>query len=289
MQNKIIVTGSSGFIGSSLLQSLRYDHGLKCIGVSRRKASKLLEDVSLDLCNLLVDDKICADVSAIIHAAGSAHRKLRKKDLRSVYSNNVRATVSLAKCAKKAGVKKFIFLSSVAVYGKSSHDEIITVDEVDPRDIYGRSKYFAETLLRKIFIHSNTELVIIRLPIVIGENPPGNLGMICKMAKRNIPIPLSLATSNKRTYIDCSDLNKVIYKYLTNEIELPSTCIIGARLPISTYEMVSLVLSKSDLKTKFLPLNTRLIVFILRLIGRRKMAAQLFGNLEFQCFNTDIK
>ena len=140
--SKVLITGSSGYLGKSILKS-KYFRNIIVRETSRRTQSST-NVVHLDLDNLKKFK--CPTVETIIHCAGIAH-KIKHKNLKRL---NYEATIELATIASKHNVKNFIFISSIGVCGKSSKSIINESSEVSPEDYYSESKYLAEKALLEL-------------------------------------------------------------------------------------------------------------------------------------------
>src|SRR3546814_8132215 len=123
------------------------------------------------------------DCSVFIHCAGRAHitKTARRNDLREFRKANVDLTLDLAHQAALAGVRKFIFISSIAVNGGASHDRPYTSsDIVHPHTSYALSKFEAEQGLRVIARETGLNAIIVRPPLVYGRDAPGNFGSLVR-------------------------------------------------------------------------------------------------------------
>ena len=133
----------------------------------------------------------CIDV--VIHMAAKVHHMKNKDNEKDDYLEiNHKATINLALQAAKAGVKRFIFLSTIKVNGeKTEHNKIYThLDKPNPKDSYAISKAKAEEDLLELSKNTNLEVVIIRPPLIYGPAAKGNFLSLMNISKRNIPLPL---------------------------------------------------------------------------------------------------
>ena len=162
VDKKVLVTGSSGFIGSHVVREF-IDLGYEVVGVSRSEqaSSHVIRDISGD-----TDwSDVLEDIDIVIHCAAAVHQmELSESALISYQRLNVDGTLNLAEQAK-ASVKRFIFLSTVKVNGEEAFSDKFFADDIpNPIDPYGISKERAETGLREIAQSSKMEVVIIRPP-----------------------------------------------------------------------------------------------------------------------------
>jgi nucleoside-diphosphate-sugar epimerase len=170
---KILVTGANGFLGKSIVKELSKDNTLYSLSRSSENY-KVSLDNEIPVFNQKFD--------LVIHAAGKAHAVPRtvieKKQFHDV---NVLGTLNLLKGLEKSGVpEQFVFISSVSVYGQESGIHINEEHPLEAKDSYGLSKIEAEELVEKWCKQNNVVCTILRLPLLVGKNPPGNLGAMVK-------------------------------------------------------------------------------------------------------------
>lgn len=166
----ILVTGVSGFLGKVISRQLP-----KVIGLGRSKASDIIVDLSTTIPKLPL-------VDLVIHAAGKAHMVPRTEaEKKTFYNVNVLGTQNLLKGLSIGGVpKQFVFISSVSVYGQEYGKLIAETHPLLAQDSYGLSKIAAEQLVENWCAQYGVVCTILRLPLLVGENPPGNLGLMIK-------------------------------------------------------------------------------------------------------------
>ena len=170
---KVLLTGASGFLGKCILQSLSINQNVHTLGRSECDYST---DLSKDI------PKFESSFDLVIHAAGKAHLTPKTKDERdSFFLTNLKGTQFLLKGLERVGLpKQFVFISSVSVYGIS---EGILINEDSPliaSDPYGKSKIQAEMLVIDWCLKNCVICTILRLPLIVGDNPPGNLSAMIK-------------------------------------------------------------------------------------------------------------
>lgn len=170
---RILLTGSNGFFGKCIHRKLSLLYSVTTLS---RNNSDLLCDLVNNIPNL-------SNFDIVIHAAGKAH-SVPKNDLEydAFFDVNDKGTQNLLYGIELSGAlpKSFIFISSIAVYGV---DQGINIDEKAPllaKDPYGMSKIQAEQIVLDWCQKNNVICTILRLPLIVGENPPGNLGAMIK-------------------------------------------------------------------------------------------------------------
>jgi len=166
---KILLTGATGFLGRFIVNELHTDHIVSSLSRSSGNYKVSLEN-EIPYFNKKFD--------LVIHAAGKAHSVPKTAfEKQQFYDINVLGTRNLLKGIEKIGVpKQFVFISSVAVYGKESGENINEEFPLLAKDVYGLSKIEAEKIVIEWCFKHNVDCTILRLPLLVGKNPPGNLG-----------------------------------------------------------------------------------------------------------------
>ena len=196
---KILITGAGSYIGMQFEQYMQ----------------PFSEAYAVDTLDMLNENWIEFDLSGydiVYHVAGIAHQKETAKNAARYYQVNRDLAVAVAKRAKEAGVRQFVFLSSMSVYGMRTG--VITPDTVpSPISHYGRSKLEAEELLKKM--ETETFLVsIVRPPMVYGEGCKGNYQLLKKFALKS---PIFPNIRNRRSMIRIDRLCAYIKKLMDHE------------------------------------------------------------------------
>ncbi len=172
----ILITGSNGFLASVLKTSLLGKYKIETLS---RKTSDYNIDLSLEI------PFFSNNFELVIHAAGKAH-SIPSGDFEKnqFYKINVIGVQNLLKGLENNKPQKFIFISSVSVYGLFQGNHIDESTPLLAKDPYGNSKIEAETIVNEWCEKHNVICTILRLPLVVGENPPGNLGAMIRGIKR---------------------------------------------------------------------------------------------------------
>ncbi len=206
---KILVTGATGFIGARCCAALlaRGDSVVACSqsGGDWRPGEP---SVAIPL-EAPIDPALLRDVDAVIHAAGIAHRRASADLYDQV--NHV-ATRALARAAADAGVRHFVFLSSVKAMGAPRSDAPRGESELStPTDPYGLSKWRAERALREDHAGGSMAVTILRPSLVYGAGVGGNLGSLARAVRRGLPRP---PTGGARSMVSGADLVKLLLRGL---------------------------------------------------------------------------
>lgn len=202
---KVGVTGYSGFLGKSLVKNFK-DNQIEVVKIGRKTDSDIFLDLSKDSSPNL------ADINCLIHLAGLAHRKQNKgSDFNEI---NFRATESLIKKAYNQGINKFCFASTVLVYGKIDANNLDESYPLLSNSPYGLSKASCEKFMLSFFQDKpNAEVLILRLPLVVGPDAPGNLGYLDSAIRKGRYFSLGGNTS-KKSIVFRSDINKTLMNWL---------------------------------------------------------------------------
>jgi nucleoside-diphosphate-sugar epimerase len=153
---------------------------------------------------------------------------------------NVEGTANLARQAAAAGVRRFVFLSSVKVNGEFTHEGCpFTADDAPaPEDPYGVSKHEAEQLLRQIATETGMEVVIIRPPLVYGPGVKANFESMMRWLARGVPLPLSAVTQNQRSLVALDNLVDLIMTCLSHPAAANQTFLVSDGEDLSTAQLL---------------------------------------------------
>ncbi len=240
----ILITGATGFIGREVCRQLRR-LGYTVSGTTRDTGLHAgPENIPLHYiqefsCEMDWSQAV-AGADAIVHLAARVHQmRDQVVDPMSEYRRvNVEGTKSLATVAAAAGVKRFIFLSSIKVNGEKTIDTPFSErDTPAPIDPYGISKWEAEQALAKINSHSSLDTVILRSPLVYGPNAGGNFATLVRAVIKRWPIPLG-AVANLRSLVYVGNLVSAIVQCLVHPSARGKTFFVSDGEDLSTVELV---------------------------------------------------
>jgi nucleoside-diphosphate-sugar epimerase len=285
--NNILVTGATGFIGKNLVRT-----GEEFRQVSRRKPTN---SYTTDFCNSTeiytisrIDSTTCWEgafesIDSVVHLAGLAHSS--EYTLSDYTEVNVEGTLRLAREAVRAGVKRFVFVSSIVVYGAAISGEPFThSSNLCPESNYAKSKLDAELGLRNIASETGMELVIVRPTLVYGPNAPGNFGLLAKVIDKLPFLPFGLAT-NMRDFIAVQNLTDLLI-VCANHPDAPGhTFLASDGKAVSIKEFTNLIAKGLERTVVQLPVPVRIMRLLASLFGRSAMAEQLFGDLRVDSSN----
>ena len=201
---KILLTGANGFLGKVL-----YSHLISNISVET--LSRFTGDYTVELDKAIPMFRNRFDI--VVHSAGLAH--VSPKDMVDAdlfYQVNVEGTQNLLRGLERVEVPdRIIFISSVAVFGETTGTLINEQTELNAIDPYGKSKIQAEHLIRNWCAVNNVKCTILRLPLVVGLNPPGNLGAMIKGIRKGYYFNIA-GGSAKKSMVLASDVAKYLIK-----------------------------------------------------------------------------
>lgn len=277
---KILVTGSSGFVGRALLAAL---HDSKHDVVCLHRVAVGVNELRFAAENQSEWSPASLKPDILIHLAARVHvmddRALNPlAEFRRV---NVNGTLTLAKQAAAAGLKRFVFMSSVKVNGESTQagHPFTEIDGPAPQDAYGVSKYEAEQGLREIAAQTGMEVVIIRPPLVYGPGVKANFASLMRAIQNGWPLPLG-AVHNRRSLVALDNLVDFVVTCVNHPHAANQTFMVSDGCDLSTTELVCGLADALQVSHRFLPVPVWLLHAGGALLGRRAAVQRLCGNLQ---------
>lgn len=288
----VLLTGGSGFVGSCVAKRL-LDGGHRVTVAVR--GSEVGFDARLKFWRfkeLSADQDWAAALegkSLVIHCAARVHVMSDSAvdpltDFRNV---NVDGTCALARQAAEAGVRRFIFISSVKVNGESTSLGLpYRADDIPaPKDFYGISKFEAEQGLRKVATETGMEVVIIRPPLVYGPGVKGNFAGMIKLVRNGFPLPLG-AIHNKRSFVGVDNLVDLIIRCIDHPAAANQVFLAGDGADLSTTELLRGVGKAMGKPARLIPVPTGTLQLGATLLGKKAMAQRLLGSLQVDISKT---
>ncbi len=262
----VMVTGSAGFIGSHF-----------CENETRLSIYELDSNLRVNSAcssNPFLNNKL-GNCDAVLHLAGLAHGNHSAQELNEV---NHLGTLELASAAAKAGVKRFVFVSTVNVHSGATCNTPIT-EESSLDYLISPSKISAEEGLKKIGSETNMEITIVRPVLVYGKGAPGNMGLLYGMVSR-LPFTLFGLINNKKSFISVGNLCDFLYVCCTHPKAGNEVFLISDNKSVSISVFMSAIAVGLDRKICHLPVSNSILRILGNLIGRSKQVVQLLDNLE---------
>lgn len=282
MQNKILITGSNGFLGQYLSQFLA-EKGDSVLAHTRKAQTfdhPNISNINFDL-NDNLDHIDLSEVEVIIHCAGRAHvmHETASSPLEAYRQTNVQGTLNLAQKAVQSGVKRFIYLSSIKVNGEQTTTQAFCPnDDVHTDDPYGLSKYEAEQALLELSKNTGLEVVIIRPVLVYGPNVKANFKSMVNLASKKLPLPIG-CLDNKRSMVSVYNLADLIHTCMTHPNANREVFLASDQDDISVKQLFEKLAKYQNNQLLILPVPKSLISFLASLVGKKAVASRLCSEL----------
>ncbi len=288
---KILLTGSSGFLGKELTANLLHEN-IELISLGRDKEIRDSENYifvnSIDTSSQFkLKEK---SINVVIHCAARVHvmDDNSSDPLEMFREVNTYGTLNLAQQAADAGVKRFVFISSIKVNGESTElgFPFKPDDEFIPVDPYGLSKYEAEVGLRKIAIDTGMEVVIIRPPLVYGPGVKANFASMIKWTNKCLPLPLGGINGNKRSLVSVDNLVDLIITSIEHPNAANQTFLVSDDQDVSTTQLLVNIATALCVPNRLLPVPSLWFVLAAKLIGKPAISQRLCGSLQVDISKT---
>ena len=281
----VLVTGAQGFVGLSLAAAL-VKLGYQVRGAVRGnfQVTKGQERLAVgDINGDTVWAHVLVDVIVVIHLAARVHVMNETAiDALSAYRKvDVEGTLNLAKQAVQAGVKRFVFISSIKVNGESTlSDRPFNANDLPaPVDAYGISKREAEDALRLLGAETGMEIVIIRPPLVYGPGVKANFAALMRAVQQGWPLPLG-AVANLRSLVALDNLVDFIVTCISHPQAANQNFLVSDGQDLSTTELVRGMAQAVGVSARLLPVPVWALQAGATLLGKGDAVQRLCGNLQ---------
>ena len=284
----ILVTGATGFVGKAVVQRLLADDHSRCVVVAIRRdgqrwTQRVLPRIMGDLEPSTDWSMALADVSTIVHCAARVHvmEETAVNPLDVFRRVNVQGTLNLASQAAFAGVRRFVFVSSIKVNGEEtvSGRSFFAEDPPIPSDAYGISKMEAEQGLRELSAQTGMEVTIIRPPLVYGSGVKANFATMIRWLQRGVPLPLG-AIRNLRSLVALENLVDLIVTCITHPAAANQTFLVSDGEDVSTTELLRRMGQAMNRPARLIPIPSRLLKLAAAIVGKRDVSQRLCGSLQ---------
>lgn len=284
--NTVLVTGATGFVGKTLCQTLR-ERGWNVRAAVRSElpAGSLPVDeiVKVGEIHESTDFSIALrNVQAVIHLAARVHvmHDPSADPLASFRAINVGGTKRLAEMARDAGVKRFVFVSSIKVNGESTTGKPpYTEDSIPaPVDAYGISKLEAEQLLFAMHSESGMQVTVLRPPLVYGPGVKGNVLRLLKIAEKGVPLPLGLI-KNRRSMVGVGNLSALLALCAEHPAASGQLFLAGDEPAIATPDLIRKLAGFMGRKARLIPFPVSMMRLAGKVLGKSDEVDRLTGSL----------
>src|SRR5690606_11922059 len=286
------MTGGTGFVGSAVLARFLAEECMVTAVVRNSSAvlnGRVDKAVVPNLTAQVNWEQVVAGQDVIIHSAARVHvmNDQSADPLAEFRTVNVDGTLNLARQAAAAGVKRFIFISSIKVNGEGTllGSPYTAFDTPAPQDPYGISKMEAETGLCQIAEDTGMEVVIIRPVLVYGPGVKANFRSMMSWLNKGLPLPLG-AVHNKRSLVSLDNLVDLIVTCIDHPAAANQTFLVSDGEDLSTAELLRRMGKALGKPARLLPIPASLLKMGAILLGKKEVAQRLLGSLQVDIYHT---
>lgn len=292
MLKKVLLTGCTGFVGRSVLNHL-CGGDMQVIACSRAERLKIPSDVRyVQVAGLdsSTDWTLALDgVEVVIHSAARVHvmHDESSDPLAEFRKVNVEGTLNLARQAAAAGVRRFVFISSIKVNGEGTPMGVSYLADVQPApvDPYGISKMEAEQGLRALAAETGMEVVIIRPTLVYGPGVKANFLSMMRWLHKGVPLPFG-AIHNRRSLVALDNLVDLIVTCLDHPAAANQTFLVSDGEDLSTTELLHRMGAALGTPARLLPVPSWMLEAGAALLGKQALSQRLCGSLQVDISKT---
>lgn len=282
----ILVTGANGFVGAALCRRLQADGrsvraAVRSQGVSVGSAAECVATGELSA----AQDwrSALAGCDAVVHLAARVHvmNDTAGDPLAEFRRVNVEGTLNLARQAASAGVRRFVYVSSVKVNGEATQPGHPFTEQQDPapQDPYGISKHEAEVRLQALARETGLQVVVVRPPLVYGKGVRANFRALARAVQAGVPLPLA-RVDNRRSLVGLANLVDFLVVCLDHPAAAGETFLVSDGDDLSTPELVRRMAAALGRRAWLLPVPPSLLVGAAALVGKGEVARRLCESLQ---------
>jgi nucleoside-diphosphate-sugar epimerase len=288
---KVAVTGANGFVGRAVCAASK-THGMAVRAICRSSLDVPagVEGVVISNIDAGTDwQHALTGCHVVVHLAARVHvmQDAATDPLLEFRRVNVQGSLNLARQAAAAGVRRFVFISSVKVNGEATGPghPFKADDRPAPLDAYGISKMEAEQGLRELAAQTGMQVVIIRPPLVYGPGVKANFAAMMRWLGRGLPLPLG-AIANQRSLVALDNLVDLIMTCITHPVAANETFLVSDGEDVSTTELLRRMGRAMGCPARLLPVPASLLKLAATLVGKRDVAQRLCGSLQVDIAKT---
>jgi nucleoside-diphosphate-sugar epimerase len=272
---RIAVTGAHGFVGRELCTVVQ-KYGCDVLAIGRQGV-----DDSPSLEDGVGWQRILTGAEAVIHLAARAHvlQETATRPLDEFRKVNVEGALCVARAAAAAGVRRFVFVSSIGVLGNESAAEAFCENTVPrPVEPYAVSKYEAEQALKELAEQSGLEVVIVRPPLIYGPHVKGNFLRLLRLAAAGIPLPLG-AVNNRRSFVGVTNVSEVLFLCAVRPLGAQRLFVVSDGHDVSTPELLGMLAARMQRPNRIFRFPAAPLRLLTSAVGRaaeyRRLASDL--------------
>lgn len=277
MRKSILVTGSGGFVGRGITTAFSNN------GYDVQEAAQVDRPGVIPVGPFTSKTEwrnAIKDRHAVVHLAARVHidGKRAAEDFEAFRTTNRDGTLRLAEQAAEAGVRRFVFMSTIKVHGEGAEHTYSETDLPSPQGAYAVSKREAEEGLKEIANRTGLEIVVLRPPLIYGPGVKGNFRSLIKAVARGVPLPLS-AVRNRRSFIGLSNLVSAVQLALEHPAAAGRTYLLSDQHDLATPELIYLLATALGRRARLFPIPAQALELTSRLVGKQRSFQQLVGSL----------
>ncbi len=286
----ILVTGANGFVGSALIERFARE-GIKVRAAVRTSAAASMLSTKYPLVEVFTVGEIgpatawhdaLVSVDSVVHLASRVHvmHETEPDPLRTFRSVNTEGSIALARGAAAAGVKRFIYLSTVKVIGERTEGEPFNDASIlQPTDPYAISKQEAETALFRIESETGMRVTVLRPPLVYGAGVKGNFLRLLAWVRAGYPLPLG-AIHNQRSLLYLGNLVDAIATLLVRPMEAGRAYLLRDGADVSTPGLIRRLAQQMEVPARLLPIPAWGLHLAGRMTGHGEVVRRLTDSLS---------
>jgi nucleoside-diphosphate-sugar epimerase len=280
----VLVTGANGFVGAQLVSRLEHDDRFR-VRKARRDADQC-DERSIDVGDIGPEtdwSSALAGTDVVVHCAARVHvmNDSSADPLAAFRKVNLHGTLNLARQAVAAGVRRFVFVSSVKVNGETTTNlpPFTSLSAPAPVDAYGKSKWEAEQGLWTIARETGLDVVIVRPPLVYGPGVKANFLRLMKAVRKGLPLPLA-RVRNQRSMVYVGNLVDLLSICTMHPDAVSQTFLVSDGVDLSTQDLVKQLAMAMHIKPRLIGVPPSLMLAAAHMVGKSDVADRLLGSLQ---------